>query len=85
MQKKIVATAEEIQTEIARRIAQDPTGECKDCEAPMPVPIDRRDGVNWSVASFPKLVPGCTVFMMQLLSDMMDSYDLAGADGRPIQ
>ena len=74
---KIVATAEEIRAEIGRRIAADPLDQCRDCEAPMPVPIDRRDGVNWSVDHFPKLVPGCTAFMMRILSDMMLAYDLA--------
>lgn len=76
MSKKIVATAEEIRTEIARRIAADPTGQCRDCDAPMPVPIERRDGVNWSVAHFPNLVPGCTAFIMRILSSMMETYDL---------
>jgi hypothetical protein len=79
---KILATADEIRAEIARRIAADPTGQCRDCEAPMPVPIDRRDGVNWSVDHFPKLVPGCTAFVMRILSDMMMRYDLADSNGR---
>ncbi|MBL8688931.1 MAG: hypothetical protein JNL04_07510 [Rhodospirillaceae bacterium] len=82
MSKKILATAEEIRAEIARRIAAEPTGQCRDCVAPMPVPIERRDGVNWSVDHFPKLVPGCTAIIMRILSSMMDAYDLADANGK---
>ncbi len=82
MSMKKIATAEEIRAEIARRIAADPTGLCRDCVAPTPVPIERRDGVNWSVDHFPKLVPGCTVFIMRILSHMMETYDLVDTNGR---
>lgn len=85
MTKKIIATAEEIRAEIARRIAADPTGQCRDLIAPTPVPIERRDDVNWSVDHFPNLVPGCTAFIMRILSKMMDTYDLADANGRAVQ
>ena len=77
---KSAASAERIREEIRRRIQSEAarTGRCGSCEPPVPVPLAERrgDGVNWTIEHFPMLEPGCTVFMMRILSEMMSDYDL---------
>jgi hypothetical protein len=75
---KLVANARDIQAEIQRRIRKEAarTGRCGNCLAPLPIPIERRgDGVNWAVEYFPHQ-PGCAVFLMGILRDVMRAYDL---------
>jgi hypothetical protein len=78
---KATATAVQIREEIRRRIQADTSmgDKCAGCGAPLPVKlVERRgDGVNWTVESFPALQPGCTAFMMRILSSVMRDYDLA--------
>lgn len=54
------------------------SGKCAGCGAPMPVRLAERrgDGVNWTIEHFPALEPGCTAFMMRILSSVMRDYDL---------
>lgn len=77
---KAIATAAQIQNEIRRRIQADTSmsGKCAGCGAPMPVRLAERrgDGVNWTIEHFPALEPGCTAFMMRILSGVMSDYDL---------
>jgi hypothetical protein len=78
---KATATAEQIRDEIRRRIRADTSmaGKCAGCGAPLPVRLAERrgDGVNWTIENFPTLEPGCTAFMMRVLSSVMADYDLA--------
>jgi hypothetical protein len=83
---KLTATAEQIRStiELHLRFASDVEGRCRDCAAPMPIPIDRRgDGVNWTVAHFPHLPEGCAPFMMKVLDEVMRKYDLVDGEDAP--
>jgi hypothetical protein len=77
---KRVATAEQIQAEIAIRLGSAALreGRCRGCAVPQPVLLlERRgDGVNWSIQEFPAVPEGCAAFLMKVLSDVMFSYDL---------
>ncbi|MCP3707675.1 hypothetical protein M3I54_11870 [Paraburkholderia sp. CNPSo 3274] len=78
---KLIATAEQIQAEIQRRISESTAldGDCRDCRAPSPVRLDPDENAecNWTVTVFPGVEPGCLDFVKAVTREVMREYDLA--------
>lgn len=77
---KRLATAEEIRAEIQRRIeaSDEMDSDCRNCGAPTPVPLRVPDqGCNWTILSYPKMIPGWDGVVRKILAEVMREYDLA--------
>jgi hypothetical protein len=74
---KIVASHEEIRTEIGRRILASKwaNGYCRGCEAPLPERIQHDGIANW-IAPVAVAMRGCEGFLFDMVASVRLDYDL---------
>jgi hypothetical protein len=75
---KTVASIEEIQAEIQRRIACSDwaSGYCAECEAPFPLRISHDGIANWTAQVAPSAKRGCEGFLLGIVASVRRDYDL---------
>ena len=75
---KIVASIEQIQSEIQQRINRSrwANGYCADCSAPTPWRIPHDGVANWLAHPGSAERPGCEGFVLEIIAAVRQEYDL---------
>ena len=75
---KTLASIEEIQTEIQRRIDRSTwaNGYCAGCSAPVPWRIPHDGIANWTAHAGSTERPGCEGFILEVIAAVRQDYDL---------